>query len=80
MDGRAGMYTNDRDSIIVPAHGIYACNVDGHFIKNTQMHTLHNDERPSITLDEVKNFNQTNVFDERVPLKTKDINVVNNQK
>lgn len=65
----AGIYTSDRDSIIIPAHGIYARHVDGLYLNNMQMSTKNIDERPAIYLDDVNNYYPSNLYVEGKPLK-----------
>jgi polygalacturonase len=46
----AGMYTNDRDHIVVPANGIYARHVKGLKLNNVVVSTRHPDERPYVVI------------------------------
>ncbi len=69
----AGIYKYDNDSTVIPAHGIYARHVDGLYLNNILMSTRNKDERSAIVLDDVKRFKQTDVFDEGIKLKKKDI-------
>lgn len=52
----AGIYTSDRDRIVLPSHGIYARHVTGLNLNNMDISTRNKDERPAIYLDDVSNF------------------------
>lgn len=76
----AGIYTFDRDDIVVPSHGIYARHVEGLYLNNIQMSTKHKDERPGIFLDDVRDFHKSNLFNEGEPIKRKEIHKINHKK
>jgi polygalacturonase len=74
-DWWAGIYKYDNDGTIIPANGFYARHIKGLYMNNVNMSTRHKDERPSIVLDDVKNFNKSGLFKDGKPVKRKDIHI-----
>lgn len=57
----------------IPASGIYARHINGLYVNNVHLKTVHKDERPAVVLDDVKNYKVEEVYLNRKALKRKQL-------